>query len=238
MTAWLAWRLVKFAGFVLFSGGVVGALTTTDTRRRLALAYAAAFPGLVGLWAGGWMLMKGLDLSMSLPWIQLSMLTSLFGFAATVQWGLSSPRWAAALAGWGLSASLVLMVLRPESGAPLVMVLGGLPGLVAAAAPTTRDPESGGWVRRGFAWVAWAEGLSLLAMLGISMPLRLIFGIDLDGDSGLIGWMHGVMVMVYTAVLVVTAKAEGWSIPRAALGWFASFLPFGTFVFEAKLPKA
>ena len=84
----------------------------------------------------------------------------------------------------------------------------------------------------------FSSGVSLLAMLGISMPLRLIFGIDLDGDSGLIGWMHGVMVMVYTAVLVVTAKAEGWSIPRAALGWFASFLPFGTFVFEAKLPKA
>jgi integral membrane protein len=236
MTAWVAWRLVKFLAVALFTGGVVGALSTTVRARRLAMAYALGFPGLALTWMSGWMLMKGLDLSMTEPWIQLSMLASLFSFSAAVQWGLSSARWAAMLAAGGLSATLALMVIRPESPIP-VLLLGALPGIFALAAPTTRDHDDGGWVRRGFKWVAWAEGVSLIAMLGISMPLRVIFDIDLDGDSGVIGWMHGVMVMVYSAVLVVTAKAEGWSLGRAALGWFASFLPFGTFVFEWRLDR-
>jgi integral membrane protein len=88
---------------------------------------------------------------------------------------------------------------------------------------------------RWFAWLARAEGLSLLLLFGVYMPLKHGAGIVLDGGQGWFGWMHGVLQLLYLVALVVTARVHDWGIARQAAGFVASLLPFGTFVFERRV---
>jgi integral membrane protein len=74
-------------------------------------------------------------------------------------------------------------------------------------------------------------------MMAINMPLKRLAGISIDGDSGLIGWIHGVLVLVYMLSLAVTARAQGWGVGRVIVAFVASLVPGGAFVFERWLAK-
>ena len=84
-----------------------------------------------------------------------------------------------------------------------------------------------------FRWIARAEGASLLALMGIAMPIKYGLGEPLLVEW--FGWIHGVLFLLYVAVLGLCMVQLGWTPARAALGFVASLLPGGTFVFEYKV---
>lgn len=73
--------------------------------------------------------------------------------------------------------------------------------------------------------VSLVEGLSLLTLLFVAIPLRTHFG--MPEAVTYMGWIHGVLFLFYGAVALVVSHRAHWSI----LAWLAVFLlgavPFG-----------
>lgn len=86
---------------------------------------------------------------------------------------------------------------------------------------------------RWFLQVARAEGLSLLALFGVAMPMK--YGLGILEPVAYVGWLHGTLVFTYLIALSSVARVDGWTWGRTALGFVASVLPFGTFWFERRL---
>ncbi|MDF2457091.1 MAG: hypothetical protein K0R51_3084 [Cytophagaceae bacterium] len=81
--------------------------------------------------------------------------------------------------------------------------------------------------------IGWLEGLSLIALIGIAMPLKYIY--NKPEATKEVGMAHGVLFILYSLLLFGVAYQLKWSIKRTALGFIASFIPFGTFWAEFKL---
>ena len=77
------------------------------------------------------------------------------------------------------------------------------------------------------------EGISLLVLLLIAMPLKYIF--DMPGMVKYVGWAHGLLFILYVLMLFPTRRSLNWSFTTTALGLVASLLPFGPFLFDRKL---
>lgn len=86
---------------------------------------------------------------------------------------------------------------------------------------------------RQFKIVAFLEGVSFLALLGIAMPLKYIFG--LPATTQIIGMAHGILFIAYVLMVVLIRKQLGWNLKITALALSASVLPFGPFVVDRKL---
>ncbi|MBK6693555.1 MAG: DUF3817 domain-containing protein [Myxococcales bacterium] len=93
---------------------------------------------------------------------------------------------------------------------------------------------SASWLR-WFRLVARAEGASFVLLLGVAMPLKYFAGMPLA--VRVIGMCHGLLFVAYSWMLI-DAASRGWPKARAAWGFVAGLLPFGTFVFEARLRRA
>lgn len=83
---------------------------------------------------------------------------------------------------------------------------------------------------RQFRIVAIAEAISYLVLLGIAMPLKYLMHFDLA--VRVVGWIHGVLFVLYMLTLVRAAHAGKWSALNVFLAVAASFLPFGPFFLE------
>ncbi|MEM6988991.1 MAG: DUF3817 domain-containing protein [Myxococcota bacterium] len=241
MDAWLAFRFAKFVGVAVFSAGVLGSLFARDIRDRRLAAHGAATLGLVAVWVAGYGLVKARGLSIGEPWISRSLLAGL-GAMFAAAWAANEsvvPRAARALGVGALLSAFGMMSTR-QADVWLAVVLPVVGAAVAWAAPPGRGSAEEGSAdgpTATFAWFAWlarAEGLSLLLLFGVYMPLKYGAGIVLDGGQGWFGWLHGVLQLLYLVALVAAARALGWSSWTMGLGFAASLLPFGTFVFEAK----
>lgn len=239
---WLLWRGLKLALVGLFVGGVLATVTaeTPTTRRRLA--HGLVTLSFLGTWISGYALLKLAGHSLGAPWVLASMGASLFalhGALATAHRGPTRTR--AALALGGALASVAVMVVRADAlpDLPLPLATGGLAG--AALAITLTRPAPGDddttaiWT--WFTWVARAEGVTLLLLTVVGMPLRAA-GVHLDGGTGLIGWTHGALVFVYLEALAAAAVSLGWGPATVAEGFLLSLLPFGTFAFERRRVRA
>ncbi|WP_349407422.1 DUF3817 domain-containing protein [Pseudalkalibacillus sp. SCS-8] len=84
-----------------------------------------------------------------------------------------------------------------------------------------------------FRYVGYSEGVSFLLLLGIAMPLKYIF--DYPLAVSIVGAIHGGLFVLYCMMVVYLKFNLDWSMRKAALGIIASVLPFGPFVFDAKL---
>ncbi len=84
-----------------------------------------------------------------------------------------------------------------------------------------------------FVWIARAEGLSLLVLFGVAMPLKYVGG--WTHATMVPGWIHGLLFLIYVAVLGKVAVTDQWSPVRIAAAFVAAFVPFGTFVFEHQI---
>jgi integral membrane protein len=80
--------------------------------------------------------------------------------------------------------------------------------------------------------IAFLEGISFLLLLGIAMPLKYMAGIP-EGVQ-IIGMAHGVLFVLYVLLLIQVTIEKNWSWTKAALGFLASLVPFGTFYADAK----
>ncbi len=79
------------------------------------------------------------------------------------------------------------------------------------------------------------EGVSMLLLLFIAMPLKYIW--DQPGAVKYIGWAHGVLFMLFMALVLRVYMQKNWPFKMLVLAFIAAFLPFGTFVFDRKLKE-
>jgi integral membrane protein len=79
------------------------------------------------------------------------------------------------------------------------------------------------------------EGVSFLVLLGIAMPLKYLAGVP--NAVKVVGWIHGVLFMVFCALLLQVKRAKGWSAREAGVYFLAALLPFGPFVVDGRLKR-
>jgi len=84
-------------------------------------------------------------------------------------------------------------------------------------------------------WSALFEGSSLLLLLGVAMPLKYYAGIP--EAVKIVGPLHGVLFLTFLVLLFSHTLKGELSFVKTLTGFFASFIPFGTFVFKAKALK-
>jgi integral membrane protein len=81
----------------------------------------------------------------------------------------------------------------------------------------------------------FAEAVSWLLLLLIAMPLKYIWHNPLPVKY--VGWVHGLLFIVYVSMLITVGINNRWPLKKMALGFLAAFLPFGTLVFDKQLKK-
>lgn len=81
--------------------------------------------------------------------------------------------------------------------------------------------------------VALIEAVSFLLLLGIAMPLKYVWGMPLAVKA--VGWIHGILFIVFFGALVQAARVAKWSFARTALIFVAALLPFGPFVLDRRM---
>lgn len=83
-----------------------------------------------------------------------------------------------------------------------------------------------------FRLFAIAEGISLLLLLFVAMPLKYMAGQPLAVKYT--GWVHGLLFIGYLITAVPLFTKLRWATERLYGVLFAALLPFGTFVLERK----
>ena len=86
-----------------------------------------------------------------------------------------------------------------------------------------------------FRKISLAEGCSLLVLLLIAMPLKYFF--NFPEAVKVVGWIHGVLFILYVVMLLVLEIKYRWSFLFLASAFVASLIPFGTFVLDRFLKE-
>jgi integral membrane protein len=83
--------------------------------------------------------------------------------------------------------------------------------------------------------VGFCEGVSFLVLLGVAMPLKYLA--NLPQAVLVVGWVHGLLFMLFVAAVANVAAADRWPRGRVLLALAAAVLPFGPFVLDARLRR-
>lgn len=75
----------------------------------------------------------------------------------------------------------------------------------------------------------------MLLLLFIAMPLKYLM--NYPAAVKVVGWIHGILFMVYVAVLLVLQLRERWPLRFFLFALVASLLPFGPFVLDKELRR-
>lgn len=76
------------------------------------------------------------------------------------------------------------------------------------------------------------EGLSLLVLLFIAMPLKYIW--NLPQMVKIVGMAHGLLFLLYIVLAIILYYELKWSLKTLGIMMFASVIPFGTFYINKK----
>ncbi|MDQ0481184.1 DUF3817 domain-containing protein [Guptibacillus hwajinpoensis] len=87
-----------------------------------------------------------------------------------------------------------------------------------------------------FRGIGYAEGISFLLLLGIAMPLK--YFMDMPMAVTIVGALHGGLFVLYLAVILYVTIVKRWSFLKAILAVISSVIPFGPFIFDARLVKS
>ncbi|MFC4775243.1 DUF3817 domain-containing protein [Paenibacillus sp. GCM10023252] len=77
------------------------------------------------------------------------------------------------------------------------------------------------------------EGISFLLLLLIAMPLKYLA--DIPEAVAVVGSLHGALFVLYMLALAHVTFVKRWSIFKVGSSFAAAFVPFGTFILDAKL---
>lgn len=80
--------------------------------------------------------------------------------------------------------------------------------------------------------LAILEGISYITF-GITMPLKYIYNIP--EPNYIVGMAHGLLFVLYIIWVLIVSKQKKWHIITIAWSFFASIIPFGTFVADKKI---
>lgn len=86
---------------------------------------------------------------------------------------------------------------------------------------------------RWFRYVALAEGISYLVLLGVAMPLKYLAGKPLAVQ--LLGLLHGWLFVAFVVLAALMTYHFSKGIKWFIRAFILSLLPFGTFVLEKEL---
>lgn len=230
-----AMKLVKYTGLmVLFcSLGLVFLESKQVNRRWNALNWGMGI-GFFLTWMGGYGMMKFFGYPMSTPWIRYSQFFSMMSlyFATQLVCG-KKPGLCMFLSLSSLFFALIGMVLKASS-----LVLLKPFAVVSFMCMVYFWMEKTPGVRVNLSWfrlIAWLEGMSLLTLLFLYMPLKYWAAINLDQNQGWFGWTHGLLQIIFLLSLSALHSARRISFKQFIIGLGASTLPFGTMVFEKTL---
>ena len=83
--------------------------------------------------------------------------------------------------------------------------------------------------------IAFIEGVSYLVLLCVAMPLKYFAG--LPSAVKTVGWIHGVLFVLYLLAVAEVAIRHRWPPARVLGALVASLIPFGTFVLDKQLRR-
>ncbi len=84
--------------------------------------------------------------------------------------------------------------------------------------------------------MALLEGLSLLTLFFVAMPLKYAYG--MPEAVKLVGPVHGWLFIAFNAMLFYFVYKGHLSEQKGFQGFIASLVPFGTFVYKAKVLRS
>lgn len=88
---------------------------------------------------------------------------------------------------------------------------------------------------KDFKWLkitALFEGSSLLLLLFVALPFKYYLG--MPEVVKIIGSVHGALFVIFITFLLVNLFMRKLGFITFIVGFIASFIPFGTFVYKAK----
>lgn len=88
---------------------------------------------------------------------------------------------------------------------------------------------------RLFRIISFSEGVSLLLLLGIAMPLKYLY--NAPEMVRITGMLHGVLFVLYAVFAAIYSYKEKWSYLTFSYLVFLSIIPFGTFYVDKKYLK-
>ncbi|MBN9284505.1 MULTISPECIES: DUF3817 domain-containing protein [Flavobacterium] len=86
---------------------------------------------------------------------------------------------------------------------------------------------------RFFKIIAFLEGISLLLLLFVAMPLKYMY--DKPEMVRFVGMAHGLLFIGYIVIASMLKMEENWSFKKYFQVCIASVIPFGTFYIEKKI---
>lgn len=86
---------------------------------------------------------------------------------------------------------------------------------------------------RIFRMISLAEGISLLTLLFLAMPMKYFMG--MPEAVKVVGSIHGGLFVLYVVSLAVVHFTQRWSFLFSLGALVASFIPFGAFVLDKQL---
>lgn len=82
--------------------------------------------------------------------------------------------------------------------------------------------------------LAVLEGISYL-LLALTMPLKYMYEMGLPNK--IVGMAHGFLFIAYCIMVFVVNQERNWRFITNFWAYFASLIPFGTFIADAKIFK-
>ena len=86
---------------------------------------------------------------------------------------------------------------------------------------------------RHLRYISLIEGISYLLLLFIGMPLK--YGLGLPLANKVLGMGHGLLTILFCAILYVTWFQKRLSFKWSSVVFIASMIPFGAFFIDQKL---
>ncbi len=85
----------------------------------------------------------------------------------------------------------------------------------------------------GLRLVSFIEGLSLLILFFVAMPMKYIGG---NPDPvRFVGMAHGVLFLIFCAMIMISAINHKWSFRFSVMAGLSSIVPFGMLYLDRKL---
>lgn len=82
---------------------------------------------------------------------------------------------------------------------------------------------------------SWAEGATLLALLGIAVPLKHFAGLPIA--TAVMGPVHGLAFLFYLWAVAAAVSGGGWRGSEVARLVLAAFIPFGALAVQPLLRR-
>lgn len=86
-----------------------------------------------------------------------------------------------------------------------------------------------------FRLLALAEGVSLLVLFLVAMPLKYLMGKPLAVE--IVGMIHGLLFIGYSLFLFYLGMRNSWSYRVMGISFISAFIPAGTFYADKKYFK-